>query len=427
MSIRPVFFGLCLLLCTGVNTSAAADPASVLQAARGHLARGEGEAAYKMLLTLESQLAGDPGYDLLLAQAALTSKQANLALFILERVVFSHPRLPQARLLMASAYIHLEAYSQAGEILEALLREPGLDGQTRDQAEQLLAGIRRHSRTFQMSGYIGFGMGNDSNANGATASTSFLGYDLSANSIATPSATLAARAGLNSVYALKDGQRLFAAVDWADNEFPGASFVNNDSLGVQLGWQNKERYLLAYQAQTVNLDGRLNNRGNHLFGLLKTDTRMLWQPFLRLGEVRFDSASSIKDVTQAIIGTQFSLKDWIRGTRMSILLAEDSAIEAGSPYGRSYGGLQLQNQTSYWKRLTLTFKAGVLYSRYHGQFFGIDRDERQTNLGMDVRYRAARHWDFGLYADLTSSWSSIALYQYDRVVVGVNIKRNFVR
>jgi len=426
MFIRPVFLGLSLLLSASV-ASGAAETSSVLQAAGERLAVGEGLAAYQMLLPLESQLAGDPAYDLLLAQAALKSNQANLALFILERLVFSHPELPQARLLMASAYVRLEAYTQAGQVLNALLKEPGLDHQTRDQAEQLQEAIRQRTRRYQIRTYIGFGMGNDSNANAATASTSFLGYDLAANSVATPSATLAARAGLNSIYALAAGQRLFAAVDWADNEYPGATFVNNDSLGVQLGWQKNERYVLAYQAQTVNLDGRLNNRGNHLFGLLKTDTEMQWQPFVRLGEVRFDSASSIKDVTQAIIGTQFSLADWIRGTRMSILLAEDSAIEAGSPYGRSYGGLQFQNQSSYWKRLTLTFKAGVLYSRYHGQFFAIDRDERQTNLGMDVRYRAARHWDMSLYADLTNSRSTVALYEYDRLIVGLNIKRNFVR
>jgi len=418
---------MALCLCLLLSASAAASTTSVLQESRERLARGEAAAAYRILLPLEAQLAGDPAYDLLLAQTALKSEQANIALFILERLVFSHPELLQARLLMASAYIRLEAYPQAAETLAALLREPGLDKQTRSQAEQLLEGLRERTRQYRVAAYVAFGMGNDSNANAATASTRFLGYDLAANSIATPSASMVARLGMNSVYALKGNQQLFAAVDWADNEYPGASFVNNDSLAYQLGWQKNQRYVLAYQAQTVNLDGALNNRANHLFGLLKTDTAMQWQPFLRIGEVKFETASSIKDVTQAIIGTQFSLTDWIRGTRMSILLAEDSAIQAGSPYGRSYGGLQIQNQTHYLNRLTLTFKAGALYSRYHGQFFGIDRDERQSTLGMDVGYRAARRWDFSLYADLTNSWSTVALYQYERMIVGLNIKRSFVR
>jgi hypothetical protein len=423
MLIRLLFLGLCLLL----STTATASNTTVLQQARELLSHGEGQAAYELLLSQEGRLAGDPSYDVLLAQAALQSGQANIALFVLERVVFSHPELHQARLLMASAYIRLEAYPQAQELLEALLREEGVDAQTRRQAGQMLDGIRAHTRRTRISAYFGFGMGNDSNANAATASTTFLGYDLAANSIATPSATLAASLGAQAQYALVKRSMLFTGVDWAANQYPGATFVNNDVLGFQLGWQQNGKYVLAYQAQTVNVEGALNNRGNHIYGLMKTDSRMAWRPFLRLGEVRYGAGLSIKDVTQAIIGTQFSLSDWIRGTRMSILVAEDMPIEAGSPYGRSYSGLQIHSESRYLNRVTVAFKAGVLYSQYHGLFFGERRDERQSNIGLDVHYRAARTWDCSLYAGLTNSWSTLALYQYDRLIVGLNIKRRFVR
>jgi hypothetical protein len=423
MSVRYLFLALGLL----VAQSAIASNASVLQQARERLAGGEGEAAYALLAPLEDRLAGDPGYDLLLAQAALGSGRANIALFVLERVVIAHPGLPQARLLMASAYIHLQAYSQAVEILEALLQAPGLDTQSRRQAEQMLTGIRDHTRHSRLAAYFGFGIGQDSNANAATANTTFLGYNLAANSIATPSATVSWRLGARSVYRLPARDRIFAAVDWAENAYPNANFVNNDSLGFQLVWQGGERYALGYQNQTVNLDGALNNRGNHLFGLIKTDTSMQWQPFIRLGEVRYDKPSSLKDVRQAIIGTQFSLSDWIGGTRMSILLAEDSALEAGSPYSRRIAGWQILKESRYLERVRVSYKAGALYSRYEGQFFGNDREERQSTLGVDIHYRAAQHWDFSLSAGLTDARSTIALYEYDRVIMGLNVKRNFVR
>ena len=423
MSVRM----LCLALCLLFGSAAAASNTSVLQQAQGLLSRGEGQAAYELLLPLEDRLAGDPAYDLLLAQAALLVGQANIALFILERVVFSHPRQYQARLLMATAYFRLEAYEQANEVLEALLQEEAVDGQTLRQAHQMREEILRHTRRNSLNAYAGFGLGNDSNANAATASLTFLGYDLAANSIATPSASMAATVGAQSSHRLAARSVLFTAVDWAANQYPDATFVNNDSLGFQLGWQKNGKYVLAYQSQTVNVADAFNNRGNHIYGMVNSDTPMKWRPFLRLGEVRYDAGSSIKDVSQAIIGTQFSLSDWIRGSRMSILLAEDMAIESGSPYGRSYTGMQFHTESRYLNRITVAFKAGILYSQYHGLFFGSRREERQSNIGMDVRYRAAGSWDCSLYAGLTDSWSTIALYQYDRLTVGLNIKRNFVR
>ena len=328
---------------------------------------------------------------------------------------------------MAAAYTRLEAYEQAREVLEALLRDEAVDVQTRRQANQMLSQLRGHTKRHRISAYIGFGLGNDSNANAATASTTFLGYDLAANSIATPSATMMATVGAQSYHSVGTKSVLFTSVDWAKNQFPAAKFVNNDTLGLQLGWQGNGKYVLAYQMQTVNVEDALNNRANHIYGMLNTNTQMKWRPFLRLGEVRYTASSSIKDVSQAIIGTQFSLSDWIAGTRVSILLAEDVAIETGSPYGRSYTGLQIYKESRYLNRISASFKAGVLYSQYHGLFFGSRREERQSSLSMDISYRAAGSWDLSLVAGFTDSWSTIALYDYDRLTVGLNIKRNFVR
>lgn len=423
MTVRLVLIILCLLL----STVSRADDGSVLQEAREQLSRGEAAAAYQMLLPLEARLSGTPQYDLLVAEAALESDRANIALFVLDRLAFAHPQLVEAQLLMAQAYIRLGTYLQAQQVLQKLLSRPRLDGRAHRRAVSLMLVVTARLHPTSLSGYLDIGVGHDSNANSATASTSFLGYDLSANSRATPSATESSALGVRYTYTQKSGSQWFSAVDWASNRFPDANFVDNDRLGVQLGWQKDGRYVVGLQAQTVNLDGVFNNRGDHLYALMRTETRLHWQPFLRVGRIGFDTASRKKEVSQAIIGTQFSLSDWIRGAGMSILLAEDTAILPDSPYGRRYAGWQLYQESHFPRRLSLHSKLGVLYSQYQGQFYGIDRGDRQTSLGMELKYRADREWELGLSTAWVDSWSSVALYQYERFTLGLNIRRTFVR
>ncbi|MBD3671848.1 MAG: hypothetical protein HUJ29_13845 [Gammaproteobacteria bacterium] len=410
--------GFCLIVSTRVW---AADAAG-LDKARELLARGEAAAAYALLESMEAAQAGQVAYDLLLAQSALLSDKANLALFALDRVVIRYPSLAEARLLRANAYLHLKAYDEAHGELMTLLGLKQVKANVRRQAEQLLEAVVKRDKRHIYRYYLRFGMGRDSNANAATDLTSFLGYDLTANSIATASPTLEAGLGARSYHRIQHGNTLFTALDWQGRQYPSASFVDNDSLAVQLGWRWQRHLTLAWQHQAANVDGAFNNRGNFLFMMYQFDGSMKWRPFVRVGELRF--TQTVKDVQQYIFGTQFTLSEWIRGMEMSILLAEDLEIETGSPYGRVFGGLQWQKKSELNRRLDLYLKAGLLYSQYKGLFYGDSRREQQSNLGMELRFTPMRAWEFSLAAAYTDSASTIALYDHDRLIVGLDIKRN---
>ncbi|MGH8722626.1 MAG: surface lipoprotein assembly modifier, partial [Burkholderiales bacterium] len=76
-----------ILLC--LSLGAAAD--AVTDRAKALLQRKDAVGAYKLLLPLEPQRAGDPEYDYLLGIAALDAGDPERAVFALERVLALQP------------------------------------------------------------------------------------------------------------------------------------------------------------------------------------------------------------------------------------------------------------------------------------------------------------------------------------------------
>ena len=90
-----------VLLCTSVWAWADA----VTDRAKSLLQRNDPVAAYKLLLPLEPQRAGDPEFDYLLGISALDAGDPERAIFALERVLAVQPENLQARAEIARAYL----------------------------------------------------------------------------------------------------------------------------------------------------------------------------------------------------------------------------------------------------------------------------------------------------------------------------------
>ncbi|HJS37469.1 MAG TPA: tetratricopeptide repeat protein, partial [Burkholderiales bacterium] len=105
-----------LLFC--VSIWAWAD--AVTDRAKSLLQRNDPVAAYKLLLPLEPQRAGDPEFDYLLGIAALDAGDAERAIFALERVLAVQPDNLQARAEIARAYMATGERAAAKRELEAV-------------------------------------------------------------------------------------------------------------------------------------------------------------------------------------------------------------------------------------------------------------------------------------------------------------------
>ena len=97
---------------------AAAD--AVTDRAKALLQRQDPQGAYKLLLPLESQRAGDPEYDYLLGIAALDAGDPERAVFALERVLALQPENLQARAEIGRAYLAMGEREAAKREFEAV-------------------------------------------------------------------------------------------------------------------------------------------------------------------------------------------------------------------------------------------------------------------------------------------------------------------
>ena len=388
------------------------------------LGKGEAETAYQRLESIQAQYEGLAEYDLLLAQAAILTERANLALFILDRLVISQPNHYPARWLMANAYARLGHTDLARTELSSIVASGAVDPQLKQQAVSMLAALNAAGSRHQLQAFVAMGFGYDTNANASTTNQTFLGFDLSPESVATASMSEMLNLGMSWQYQFSAHSVLLTSLDWRNNIFPQASFVNNELAQYQVGWQNPQHYALMVQASQVSVDGVYSSGGNHILGLWYLgDTNI----FLRAGEQGNQIAQNVKDVSQYLVGGKVSLSHWLKNTSLTGLVAEDIAIQPDSPYGRSIYGLNLSTDLQILNPFTVRIRGGVLYSDYRGLFFGLGRQERQSNLSVGLHTKRWKHWDLDLdlaYADI---WSTIALYDYERFTMGLTFKRNYQR
>jgi len=142
----------------------------VLNEAKRHLDARNPQAAYNLLIPLQSDRAGDPDYDLLLGSAALELGRNTEAVFALERVLAVRPDATAARALIARAYFNLKETDAARREFENVRKED-LPPEVARTIDRFLDAIRRveDAKRVAFRGYFEVGGGYDSNVNSAKA------------------------------------------------------------------------------------------------------------------------------------------------------------------------------------------------------------------------------------------------------------------
>ena len=86
--------------------------------------------------------------------------------------------------------------------------------------------------------------------------------------------------------------------------------------------------------------------------------------------------------------------------------------------------------TSYFKPIPFihihpSVSAGLSYSSYLGESFGIKRKDGVVDFTMGLRRRVGKSWDISAKTMYVSSNSTVNLYDYDRLNASLSIKRTF--
>ncbi|MGQ0700642.1 MAG: tetratricopeptide repeat protein [Panacagrimonas sp.] len=390
--------------------------------------------AYVLLAPLEFGKSGDPDFNYLLGLAALEAGKPNDAVFALLRAVAAEPGFAGARIELARAYF------EAGDNEDARREFNVAAGQQPPPAaaaviRRYLDAIDRKAQRYR-SGWQGvaeFSGGYDSNANGGTADSVFLGFDLNEASVETESSFVGLEGQVAYSSPLTPVLGWRAALDARHREYPDASFVTQTSgrLRSGLAWAGSDWQIASdLSAEALMLDGEDNRQviALDLYGHKQLSATTAGIANLRAAQVRYDEQLEVQDVDQWVGGLTLQWRP-LAARRWQFqfgpLGGREDANDPASPFGRNLIGARAEvsavSRGWIWRT-----SLGSLNSDYDGLFFGEERSDSQLTLQFQVEIPGVfRNWILRPSLTYVDNQSDIALYDYARVEAGLHLQRRW--
>ncbi|MGE0483924.1 MAG: tetratricopeptide repeat protein [Gammaproteobacteria bacterium] len=442
---------LCLALLLATAAGADDDPIARAQAL---VDQGQPNAAYDLLLPLESTHAGEPAFDYLFGIAALDAGHALQAVFALERVVDARPEDGPARGELARAYLALGETDDARDEF-ARVEEMDLPPEARQTIERYMSSIELfHDRTrTRYRPWIEIGAGFDTNVNGATDDRSVqvsipglgvLPLTLSGTQD-SPVYRLGAGVRFTSPLDVERGLSLFGRIG-LDHRVPlnqpdFKSLGGNGQFGVQLR-RDAHQFSLALEGDITKVDGAQsgvrNNRSNResagalaqwQYAVSETDqiTSFLQYSFVHYPDQGIRNVNRMTGglgwghVFKSLPGTPIVFGSFFAGF-------EDPKSDARGPhFGRDLYGMRGGASYQFSERQTLYGAVTYQRSNYDAAFplFNRRRDDDFVDINIGYRHQFDEHWSVTPTLTYSNNDSNIVVTDYDRLEAMVTLRNDF--
>ena len=389
---------------------------------------------YPELAAIEPEYAGDPDFDAIYGLAALASEAHGEAVFALQRATLARPAALDLRFDLARAYYASGDYEAADAefaALQAADPPPRLATVIRDYRQ----GIARNNARYRAQNrlWLAASAGHDSNANAATDLTDFNGFVLADAAREQESPYYGLRAQAAWSRPLTARWRASLEPHAAAREYPDFEAASRLELGLgaqavyeRAAWQGR----LGPRYTQLWLDGEDNAQLLAMEGALSRSLgRSLLGVSARAGALRYPDELTVRDIDQYVLGLDaaYAVSGLPLQWRGGVLLGREEAVEEGSPNSRDTLGVQAGLR---WATTPLsTLRAGVAWldGSYDDPFFGESRDDTQlsANLALDLGLAAAPQWLFVLQGQWLDNDSSIDVFSYDRLELGLVAQWSF--
>jgi len=399
----------------------------LLSDAESLMGRGQADQAFALLAAHEFELAGNPLYDYLLGVSALDSGRYGEAIFSLQRTLDVEPDFSGARMALARAYYENGEKAQARALFMQLLGEQPPPA-VRQAVNQYLAAMdRRPAPKSRFSPFFETVVGYDSNANASTDDGTFLGFNLTPNSIGTSSPYAAVGAGIDWFKRSSQQSAWYARLRGGYRDNPDASFVNAFTASGRTGfaWRKGSFFGRAgLDAYWGARDGHYNEKYSGADVELGQRLGDRWDitANVRYGAQRYVSNIDILDVNRMLysVGLRRRFAENTR-VRLEFIGGDDSEQIGGSPYGNTKAGGRISIDAALSANVRLFGSYGQLETEYDSLFFGVPREDEQETAIIQFEFRGVMSPSLTivpriLYVDYDSD---INLYRYDRTEVGV--------
>ena len=428
--------GLCgIFVAPGLLAALADDVKSLLE-------RGDARAAYEHAKKHSDQL-GDPAFDFYFGVAAINAGHAGEGVLALERYLLNFPQNVDARLELARGYFVLGEYARAREEFEAVSR---LNPPPAVQAgiDRFLDAIRSRESRFRTTAnlFLEVGLGYDSNINGGVGSANIV---LPAFGLVTVTQAgveqggtfthLAAGGQIN--HPVAPGLSVFGGVG-AESKFNHGSFESQFDLltlaangGATLLRENDLYRLGVYYA---NLD--VDNSGfRDVTGIAAEWQRQIdeFQSFntaFQYGDLDYKGNNDVRDsrLYQLALGYRRAfISPWQPLVGVNLSFGQEDNQRDRDDLSRNLYGFRASLSGSPAPKWAASTGAFYQLSDYRDPDpqLGVTRRDSYYGLDLTVGYALLRNLSLRAEFLLSRNDSNIALFEYDRNVVGLKLRYDF--
>jgi outer membrane protein len=425
-----------ILLC--VSLGAAAD--AVTDRAKQLLSRHDAEAAYKLLLPLEAQRAGDPEFDYLLGIAALDAGDRERAVFALERVLAVQPDNLQARAEIARAYLAGGEREAAKREFEAV-RARQVPPEVRATIDRFLSAIAAAEHT-RVDSYLELAFGYDTNVNSATPNSTIAIPALGNTAFAlAPSLTqsddrfLNVAAGTNFTRKLNLAWSVVGAFSGNFRQNLTQSAFDTDTIDGSLGLRHTrglDAITVGAQGQHFAVDadqyrttGGLIGQWQHSF-----DERTQATVFGQYASLHYPT-QVVRNAHRGILGVAYAQA--FTGEHAPALFAslyggEEKQVDDAFPHlGHKPVGARIGGQLRLGGGLSAFGSLSYEQRKYGGiePLFLVTREDKQTDVNLGLSYLWRSGTTLLLQAAHTNNSSNVVLNDFKRSVVSLSARFNF--
>ena len=417
---------------------AAAD--ALTDQAKALLQRNDAQAAYKLLLPLESQRAGDPEYDYLLGIAALDAGDPERAVFALERVLALQPENLQARAEIARAYLAMGERDAAKREFEAV-KARQVPPQVRETIDGFLSAIAAAERT-RVDSYLELTVGYDSNVNSATGMSTIaipaignLAFALAPSLTEQDDRFLNLAAGTNFTRKLDLAWSVVGGLSGVVRSNLSAAEFNTDTIDGSLGVRFKRglnAITVGAQGQYFAVDAnqyRTTSGGvaqwQHSF-----DERTQATVFGQHAALRYKT-QPVRNADRSIIGVAYAQAfsgDYAPALFVSLYGGEEKETNELFPHlGHKPVGARLGGSMRLGGGWSLFGSLAYERREYGGTepLFFVVREDKQTDLNAGLSYLVRSATTVLLQVSHTNTSSNVVLNDFDRTIVSTSMRFNF--
>lgn len=421
----------------------AADDA-VINQARALVKAGDYKTAYELLLPLETERSGSVEYDMLLGVSGVEVGENARGIFALERVLALEPNNVEARALIAKGYFKSgEADNAKAEFKNVLSQKPSAEI-TKLIENNMSAIDKATGQKTAFAAYLDFGLGHDSNISSAT-SASLINVSIAGSPLIQLQLTSASQkqssnvvntgAGVSVRVPISKNVSAFGSLagtskmNWSASQFDQSSLDYSIGLGFK---HNIDQYTVAFQGGSFSLDGKTFREAMGLSGQWQRNLSDKNQVsiFGQVSDLEYPG-SAVRDARRYIVGGGWGHTfdgDKAKVAYLSAYTGQENADNANFDFlSNDIYGLRAGGQMAINYKLVAFTGFSYEHRQYDAQdpTFLIARRDSQYDFNVGLRYLPGYNFTIKPQLSYINNHSNNELYQFDRYVLSVNIRKDF--